>query len=278
MGTSEGLLHPGRARPHRGPPPTAAPARSAVGMHQMAIYCGVIAGGFSGYVADGPGWRWPSSPAASPAWLRPPLTLRCASAGRAAVSLWTTLRAGATRSPRTARRPLVPHFTLLPWRDGGARLERPSSAGVRHQPGPAGVVATLYWQVAAIRGSARRRVLADAGPCGTRAAASPRAAIGMASSSRESAGVATRGRWPSRGVPRPLRPRLGFLDGQQHAILWQVVRPGLRATGYGLMNLVSISCGGSPTGLRRAPGRPGARSAPVRPLRLAAPSRPSSSS
>ncbi|HTD88473.1 MAG TPA: MFS transporter, partial [Candidatus Binatia bacterium] len=32
----------------------------AVGMHQMAIYAGVIAGGFSGYVADAPslGWRF----------------------------------------------------------------------------------------------------------------------------------------------------------------------------------------------------------------------------
>src|SRR6476619_2975374 len=31
------------------------PSRSrAVGVHQMAIYCGVIAGGFSGYVADQP--------------------------------------------------------------------------------------------------------------------------------------------------------------------------------------------------------------------------------
>jgi hypothetical protein len=27
-------------------------------------------------------------------------------------------------------------------------------------------------------------------------------------------------------------------------ILCQIVRPGLRATGYGVMNLVSISCGG----------------------------------
>src|SRR5947209_873839 len=31
----------------------------AVGLHQMAIYCGVIAGGFGGYIADAPtlGWR-----------------------------------------------------------------------------------------------------------------------------------------------------------------------------------------------------------------------------
>src|SRR3954466_5444181 len=36
------------------------PTRSrAVGLHQMAIYCGVIVGGFAGYVADAPhfGWR-----------------------------------------------------------------------------------------------------------------------------------------------------------------------------------------------------------------------------
>ena len=39
----------------------AGPTRSrAVGLHQMGIYCGVILGGFSGYVADAPslGWRW----------------------------------------------------------------------------------------------------------------------------------------------------------------------------------------------------------------------------
>src|SRR5512139_2879542 len=32
----------------------------AVGLHQMAIYCGVIVGGFAGYAADSPslGWRW----------------------------------------------------------------------------------------------------------------------------------------------------------------------------------------------------------------------------
>ncbi|MFM8718979.1 MAG: MFS transporter, partial [Chthoniobacterales bacterium] len=40
---------------HRGP------TRSrATGIHQMGIYCGVILGGFAGYVADAPslGWRW----------------------------------------------------------------------------------------------------------------------------------------------------------------------------------------------------------------------------
>jgi hypothetical protein len=32
----------------------------AVGVHQMGIYCGVMVGGFAGYVADAPdlGWRW----------------------------------------------------------------------------------------------------------------------------------------------------------------------------------------------------------------------------
>ena len=37
------------------------PTRSrAIGVHQMGIYCGVIVGGFTGYIADAPtlGWRW----------------------------------------------------------------------------------------------------------------------------------------------------------------------------------------------------------------------------
>jgi MFS family permease len=36
----------------------------------------------------------------------------------------------------------------------------------------------------------------------------------------------------------------GFFDTNNMPILSQIVRPELRATGYGIMNLVSISCGG----------------------------------
>ena len=36
----------------------------------------------------------------------------------------------------------------------------------------------------------------------------------------------------------------GFFDCNNMPILCQIVRPDLRATGYGIMNLVSISCGG----------------------------------
>jgi MFS family permease len=36
----------------------------------------------------------------------------------------------------------------------------------------------------------------------------------------------------------------GFFDCNNMPILCQIVRPELRATGYGFMNLVSISCGG----------------------------------
>jgi MFS family permease len=36
----------------------------------------------------------------------------------------------------------------------------------------------------------------------------------------------------------------GFFDANNMPILSQIVRPDLRATGYGFMNLVSISCGG----------------------------------
>jgi MFS family permease len=36
----------------------------------------------------------------------------------------------------------------------------------------------------------------------------------------------------------------GFFDTNNMPILSQIARPRVRATGYGLMNLVSISCGG----------------------------------
>jgi dipeptide/tripeptide permease len=36
----------------------------------------------------------------------------------------------------------------------------------------------------------------------------------------------------------------GFFDCNNMPILCQIVRPEWRATGYGIMNLVSISCGG----------------------------------
>ena len=36
----------------------------------------------------------------------------------------------------------------------------------------------------------------------------------------------------------------GFFDANNMPILSQIARPHLRATGYGIMNLVSISCGG----------------------------------
>ena len=36
----------------------------------------------------------------------------------------------------------------------------------------------------------------------------------------------------------------GFFDCNNMPILCQIVKPELRATGYGIMNMVSISCGG----------------------------------
>ena len=36
----------------------------------------------------------------------------------------------------------------------------------------------------------------------------------------------------------------GFFDGNNMPILSQIAKPQLRATGYGIMNFVSISCGG----------------------------------
>ena len=111
--------------------------------------------------------------------------------------------------------------------------------------GQAGVSATLYWQLAAIVGAIAGGSLADRWMRRTPRGRIFASAVGMASSSPPSSASAT----PARS-PRPssflalFGLGWGFFDCNNMPILCQIVRPELRATGYGIMNLVSISCGG----------------------------------
>src|SRR5207245_6048961 len=111
--------------------------------------------------------------------------------------------------------------------------------------GKAGVAATLYWQAAAVIGAIAGGTLADRWARGTPRGRTFASAIGMAMIAPAIFGV---------GAAGSLRAALaflalfglgyGFFDCNNMPILCQVVRPELRATGYGVMNLVSISCGG----------------------------------
>jgi MFS transporter, Spinster family, sphingosine-1-phosphate transporter len=229
----------------------------AVGFHQMGIYLGVIIGGFGGYAADDPGigWRWAFE--------------ACGLVGIAyALPLFLLLRnpnspaawQGTSRvSPGGALRELggngsflllVLYFTLPALAGWIVRDWMPAILKAEFEIGQglAGVSATLYWQTAAIAGAVAGGWLADRWM-----RKSPRgrifvSAIGMSLIVPAMFGV---GYAPQTGLLWIAVAFLvlfglgwGFFDSNNMPILCQIARPELRATGYGIMNFVSISCGG----------------------------------
>jgi MFS family permease len=223
----------------------------AVGIHQMAIYCGVIVGGFSGYAADSPslGWRWAFD--------------ACGLLGMAYALPLVLLLRDAPRPEAASRRPfgesarelltngsfvlLVLYFTLPALAGWVVRDWMP--AILKQQfgigQGQAGVSATLYWQLAAIGGALAGGFAADRWMRRSARGRVYTSAIGMALIVPAVFGV---------GHAGTLAMAVAFLaifglgwgvfDCNNMPILCQVVRPELRATGYGIMNLVSISFGG----------------------------------
>jgi MFS transporter, Spinster family, sphingosine-1-phosphate transporter len=226
----------------------------AVGLHQMAIYCGVIAGGFGGYVADEPdlGWRFAFTACGIFGMLYAlplVLLLRDAPATLAAnrESRPSPIRAIGELLSNFSFILLVLYFTLpalAGWivRDWmPAILKQQFNLG----QGKAGVAATLSWQIAAIVGAVLGGWLADSWMRRHNRGRIFVSAIGMCLIIPAIFGL---------GDPRTLTVAVMFLalfglgwgcfDGNNMPILCQIVRPQLRATGYGIMNLVSISCGG----------------------------------
>ena len=228
----------------------------AVGLHQMGIYCGVIIGGFSGYVADAPGLGWRRAFDA------------CGVAGMLlAVPLLLLLRdapkipgiTARSESPLGAARALltngsfillVLYFTLPALAGWVVRDWMPAilKAEFHIGQGKAGVSATLFWQVAAIIGALAGGWLADRWMRRTRRGCIYVSALGMAMIIPAMFGV---GFAPQTGLLWVAIAFLilfglgwGFFDCNNMPILCQIARPELRATGYGIMNLVSISAGG----------------------------------
>jgi MFS transporter, Spinster family, sphingosine-1-phosphate transporter len=226
----------------------------AVGVHQMAIYCGVIAGGFSGYAADSPavGWRTALDGCGLFGMLYAvPLAILLRDAPRSAgdesgprQSLVGTVRELATNRSFHL---LVACFTLpalVAWvvRDWmPAILKDQFSLG----QGPAGVAATLSWQAAAIVGAIGGGWLADEWVRRSDRGRIFVSALGMGLMAPAVVGMGAAGT-VTVAVMFLVVFGLGWglFDGNNMPILCQIVRPELRATGYGVMNLVSISCGG----------------------------------
>ena len=235
----------------------------AVGVHQTGIYLGQILGGYAGYVADSSdhGWRWAFTTCgmigviyAMPllAALRNP-----GKEGATAGEIISQPTTGVFRGLLGNRNfiLLVLYFTLpaiAGWvvRDWMPDILREKfGLGAAGQPGlsqgAAGVKAVVYVQIASLVGAVIGGVLADRWMRRTERGRIYTSAIGMTLflpalfcvGDAGTLGVAVFGLvifglgW-------------GFFDCNNMPILCQIARPEWRATGYGIMNLVSISCGG----------------------------------
>jgi len=229
------------------------PTRSrAVGVHQMGIYAGIILGGFSGYVADSPdlGWRFAFS--------------TCGVIGLIyAVPLYALLRnPPPPEEPRRSLSPmaalgellgnvgfllLVLYFTLPAIAGWVVKDWMPAILNEKFNlsQGQAGFSAVFYVQIASLVGVGLGGWLADRWMFRTVRGRIYTSALGMTFFLPSLFGVGDAG---SLGTAVAFLILFGlgwgFFDCNNMPILCQIVRPELRATGYGIMNLVSISCGG----------------------------------
>ncbi len=234
------------------------PTRSrAVGLHQMGIYAGVIIGGFSGYAADNPGlgWRWAFDVCgvvgiiyAVPLilFLRDPQR----PAGIAERRRSSPVGAVGELLKNSSFILLVLYFTLPALAGWVVRDWMPAvlKAEFNIGQGKAGVTATVFWQVAAIFGAIGGGWLADRWMRKTMRGRIYVSAIGMSLIVPAMFGVGyaplTGMLWVAIAFLILFGLGWGFFDCNNMPILCQIARPDLRATGYGIMNMVSISCGG----------------------------------
>ena len=238
----------------------------AIGIHQMGIYCGVILGGFAGYAADWPDLGWRGSfrwigifgiVYAIPlfALLRDVRHEAEPSGSDSAAngfvgSVLRLLKSLLLLITNVSFLLLVAYFTLPALAGWVIRDWMPSILKDSFQigQGKAGVSATLYWQlaaiVAALGGGAWADVWMKHNPRGRIYVS----ALGMTLiiPALVLVGYATNGGTLTMAIGALILFGIGwgFFDCNNMPILCQIVRPELRATGYGLMNMVSISCGG----------------------------------
>ena len=230
----------------------------AVGLHQMAIYCGVILGGFGGYIAQNPeyGWRFAFNfTGLAGVVYALPLLFFLKDAPVSAGPRETNGKTGFFDAVELLMGNvsfvlLVLYFTLPALAGWVVRDWMPSILEKAFQisQGRAGVSATLFWQFAAIISAFLGGWWADLMMRHTHRGRIYVSAVGMALIIPALFGVGNSTALNSLGLAIASLILFGIgwglFDGNNMPILSQIVPPNLRATGYGIMNLVSISCGG----------------------------------
>jgi len=232
------------------------PTRSrAVGIHQAGIYAGMALGGLGGFIADSAyGWRAAFNGFGLAgvlyafvliAFLRAP-EKPMGSEGQTSRSLtpWTAVKSLLCLGSFLL---LVLYFTLPALPGWLMKNWLPSIlADTFHLgQGKAGINATLWITLASLAGVLAGGVLADRWMRSTSRGRIYTSALGMTLMIPALFGV---GYAPTLGVAIGFLILFGlgwgFFDCNNMPILCQIVRPELRATGYGVMNLVSITAGG----------------------------------
>lgn len=237
---------------------TAGTRSRAIGVHQMGIYCGVMTGGFAGFVADAPelGWRFMFDFTGLAGILYAiPLLLLLRDVPRQAETqggLSSDARGGALGELLCNRNfiLLVFYFTLPALAAWVVRDWMPAilQKAFDISQGKAGVSAALYWQGAALLSAILGGWMADRWMRHSDRGRIYVSAIGMMLIVPAMFGV---GNAPALNSFALATASLvlfgvgwGFFDCNNMPILSQIVRPHMRATGYGLMNFVSMMCGG----------------------------------
>ncbi len=224
----------------------------AVGLHQLAIYCGVIAGGFGGYAADSPTVSWRLAFVACGIVgilysLPLALLLRDVPGAHNLVTKSSPTVVVTELLNNFSFILLVLYFTLPALAGWIVRDWMPAILKQQFDIGQglAGVTATIYWQIAAIFGAVFGGWLADYWMHFHRRGRIFVSAIGMSLIAPAIFGLGNAGSLDAAIVFLILFGiGWGFFDCNNMPILAQTVRPHLRATGYGIMNFFSISCGG----------------------------------
>jgi MFS family permease len=228
----------------------------AVGVHQAGIYVGQILGGFAGYVADSPehGWRWAFGTCGMVGIIYAlPLLMLLRDPARAKEES----PAGGVSAPKESvfrgllgNRNfilLVLYFTLPAIAGWVVRDWMPDILKEKFSlgQGKAGVSAILYVQIASLIGVVIGGTLADRWMRTTARGRIFTSAIGMVLFLPALFSVGNAGTLSIAIIGLIVFGfGWGFFDCNNMPILCQIARPEWRATGYGIMNLVSISCGG----------------------------------
>jgi len=229
----------------------------AVGIHQSGIYVGLALGGLGGYIAQSYSWRncftWFGAAGVIYAVVLV-FTLKDAAAPngeedakKQPVTVVDTLRALWSEPSYWI---LVVYFTLPAIAGWVIKNWLPTylADAFNLKAGPAGLSATVYIQTASLLGVLCGGALADRWMRSTPRGRIYASALGVFLLAPALLGLAYA--W---SLPAAINFMVlfgigwGFFDCNNMPILCQIARPEHRATGYGFMNLVSISVGAGAT-------------------------------